>query len=236
MRQSQGADLDTVPLCAYNIRLAVRRPALSARQKERPAMVDNLTFNVAQLLKEPVGATRNGMVVAALFGLLPELQQIISAAYPEQEATVSPNGEDNPAGAPVLTGPVRLMHTQGGVLVQGRLHAQAMLSCSRCLEPVAVPLDVELEEIFTPTIDVLTGRPVQNEEEDRALWIDDRHLLDLGEVLRQNVLLALPMHVLCREECRGLCPVCGQDLNRGSCGCTPEPDTRWAALLDLLQD
>ncbi len=199
-------------------------------------MIDNLIFNVAQLLKEPVGATRNGMVAAGLFGLLPELQQSVPPARWEQEAAVSPNAQGNPASEPVLTGPVRLMHTQGGVLVQGRLHAQAALSCSRCLEPVAVPVDVELEEIFTPTIDVLTGRPLSSEEEDRALWIDDRHLLDLREVLRQDVLLALPMHVLCREECRGLCPVCGQNLNQGSCGCTPEPDTRWSALLDLLKE
>jgi len=201
-----------------------------------PAVLDNLTFHVAQLLKEPIGATRNGQIVAGLFGLLPELEQMASAARGEQEAFVQPKAEDERAGEPILTGPVRLMHTQGGVLVQGRLHAQATLTCSRCLEPVAVPLDVDLEEIFTPTIDVLTGRPVQSEEEDRALWIDDRHLLDLGEVLRQDVLVALPMHVVCREECRGLCPVCGQNLNQGSCGCTPEPDARWAALLDLLKE
>ena len=204
-----------------------------------PAVIDNLTFNVAQLLKEPIGATRNGQVVAGLFGLLPELEQTAPAAHREQDTPVSPKLDATmreQAGEPVLTGPVRLMHTQGGVLVQGRLYALATLSCSRCLELVSVPLDVELEEIFTPTIDILTGRPVKSEEEDRALWIDDRHLLDLGEVLRQDVLVALPMHVVCREECRGLCPVCGQNLNQGSCGCTPEPDARWAALLDLLKE
>jgi uncharacterized protein len=201
-----------------------------------PVVIDNLVFNVAQLLKEPIGSTRNGQVVAGLFGLLPELEQMATATLGEQETSFRPEAEDGRAGEPVLSGSVRLMHTQGGVLVQGRLHAQAALGCSRCLEPVAVPLDVELEEIFTPTIDILTGRPVQSEEEDQALWIDDRHLLDLSEVLRQGVLLALPMHVLCREECRGLCPVCGQNLNQGSCGCTPEPDARWAALLDLLKE
>ncbi len=200
-----------------------------------PTVLDNLTFNVAQLLKEPVGATRSGQVVAGLFDLLPELEQMAPAVGGRQEPSVQPKTEDERAVEPVLTGSVRLMHTQGGVLVQGRLHAQAALSCSRCLEPVAVPLEVELEESFTPTIDILTGRPVQNEEEDRALWIDDRHLLNLSEVLRQDVLLALPMHVLCREECRGLCPGCGQKLNQGSCGCTSEPDERWAALLDLLK-
>jgi uncharacterized protein len=199
-------------------------------------VIHNLTFNVAQLLKEPIGATRSGQVVAGLFGLLPELEQMAAPADAEQEAYPLAEGKAGRADEPVLTGPVRLLHTQGGVLVQGKLHAQATLSCSRCLAPVAVPLDVEVEEIFTPTIDILSGRPVQSEEEDQALWIDDRHLLDLSEVLRQDVLLALPMHVLCSEECRGLCPVCGQNLNQGSCSCTPEPDARWAALLDLLKE
>jgi uncharacterized protein len=198
-------------------------------------VLDNLTFNIAQLLKEPIGATRSGQVVAGLFGLLPELKRMASSAPVERDTSVHPEAEAERVEEPVLTGPVRLMHTQGGVLVQGRLHAQAALTCSRCLEPVEVPLDVDLEEIFTPTIDVLTGRSIQNEEEDRALWIDDHHLLDLSEVLRQYVLLALPMHVLCREECLGLCPVCGQNLNQGSCGCTSEPDERWAALLDLMK-
>lgn len=199
-------------------------------------MIDNLTFNVAQLLKEPIGATRNGQVVADLFGLLPELEQMVPPAFRQLKDLTPPKAEDVQTGQSVVTGPVRLMHLQGGVLVQGRLHAQATLGCSRCLELVAVPVDVEVEEIFTPTIDILTGRPVQSEEEDRALWIDDRHILDLSEVLRQNVMLALPMHVLCGEECRGLCPVCGQNLNQGSCSCTPEPDARWAALLDLLKE
>jgi DUF177 domain-containing protein len=200
-----------------------------------PTVFDNLIFNVAQLMKEPIGATRNGQVVAGLFGLLPELEQVAAIVPGRDDTPARSKADDERAAEPVLTGSVRLMHTQGGVLVQGRLHAEAALSCSRCLEPVVVPLDVDLEEIFTPTIDILTGRPIQSEEEDRALWIDDRHLLDLSEVLRQDVLLALPMHVLCREECLGLCPVCGQNLNQGSCGCTPEPDARWAALLDLLK-
>jgi uncharacterized protein len=195
---------------------------------------DNLIFNVAQLLKEPVGATRNGEVTAGLFRLLPDLaregppEEVLDSALAESGARA--------AGEPVLRGPVRLMRMQGGVLVQGRLRGTVTLTCSRCLDPVNVPLDVEVEEIFTPTIDILTGRPIQSEEEDRALWIDERHILDLSEVVRQNVLVALPMHVLCREGCLGLCPVCGQNWNQGSCSCTPEPDPRWTALQDLLKE
>ncbi len=181
-------------------------------------MTDNLIFNVAQLLKEPVGAIRTGQVAADLYRLAPDLAQ----------------SEDAPDSA--LTGPVRMMHTDLGVLVQTKLRGQATMSCSRCLEPVAVPLDVEVEEVFTPTIDMLTGQALTPDEDDKALWIDDHHILDLTEVVRQDALLAAPMHVLCREDCRGLCPTCGANLNEGPCTCEPEPDPRWAALTALLQD
>jgi uncharacterized protein len=126
------------------------------------------------------------------------------------------------------------MHTTDGVLVQGHLAAQVSIPCVRCLEPVLVSLDVELEETFAATIDLVTGLAVQPEEEDRALWIDEHHILDLAEVLRQNVLIAIPPHVLCRNDCKGLCPTCGQNLNLGPCDCRPEIDPRWAALAALL--
>ncbi len=180
-------------------------------------MIENLTFNVAQLLKEPIGATRTGQVVAALRRLAPDLAQ----------------SEAEPDGA--IAGSVRLMHIDNGVLAQGFLTGQVTLPCARCLEPVSFPLDVAVEEIFTPTIDMLTGRAVTPEEEDRALWIDEHHILDLTEVLRQDVLLDVPMHVLCREDCRGLCPTCGENLNEGLCNCEPEADPRWATLAELLK-
>ena len=180
-------------------------------------MIDNLTFNVAQLLKDPVGATRTGDVVADVGHLAPELQQV----------------EDAPAA--VLSGSVRLMHINDGILAQGMLHTQVMLPCARCLNPVSVPLDVELEEIFVPTINIVTGKSIAPEEEDRALWVDENHILDLREVLRQDVWVAMPLHPLCREDCRGLCPTCGQNLNEGNCNCEPEPDPRWASLAALLK-
>jgi uncharacterized protein len=181
-------------------------------------VIENLSFNVAQLLKEPIGATRSGQVVTDLFRLVPEMERYLGAVET------------------ALVGPVRLMHSQGGVLVQGNLHTEVTLSCSRCLQPVLVPLGVEIEEVFTSTTDVLTGKPLPVEEEDRALWVDERHILDLSEVLRQAVLLELPMHVLCSDECRGLCPSCGQNLNEGTCDCAPEPDPRWSVLLNLLKE
>ena len=176
-------------------------------------VVDSLTYNVAQLLRDTVGAYRNVAASVALGELAPELE-----------------GSD----AAVLSGPVRLMHTDAGILVQGRLHAQMQVSCARCLEPVAVPLEITVEEVFSPTIDIFNGKSITPEEEDRALWIDEHHILDLSEVVRQDVLLAAPISVICRVDCRGLCPNCGQDLNQGKCSCEPEPDPRWGPLLDLL--
>lgn len=180
-------------------------------------MVDSLIFNVAQLLREPVGSVRHLEAAADLQRLAPELE----------------GAEGAPAAT--LSGPVRMIHTNTGILVQGRLRAEAALACARCLDPVAVPLAIELEEIFTPTIDIVTGKPITPEEEDRALWIDEHHLLDLSEVLRQDVLIAAPLHVLCKEDCRGLCHTCGQNLNEGPCDCKPDIDPRWGPLAELLK-
>lgn len=181
-------------------------------------MIEDVVFNVAQLLKEPVGATRSGEVTADLGRLAPELME----GRPEAESAIR--------------GAVRLVNSQVGVLVRGKMDATAVLPCARCLEPVEVPLAFVVEETFVPTIDIVTGRPLDVEEEDRALWIDEHHILDLEEVLRQNALLAAPMHVLCKDDCRGLCPTCGKNLNEGPCSCQPEGDPRWSALRDLLNE
>jgi uncharacterized protein len=176
-------------------------------------VVDSLTFNVAQLLRDTVGTSRSVEASVELGQLTPEVEG---------------------AGESVLSGPVRLMHTNAGILVHGKFHARILVACARCLEPVAEPLDVVVEEVFTPTIDILSGKSITPEEEDRALWIDEHHILDMSEVTRQGVLLAVPISVICREGCRGLCPNCGQNLNEGKCNCEPEPDPRWGPLLDLL--
>jgi uncharacterized protein len=176
--------------------------------------MDDLLFNVAQLLKDAVGSSRKVELAVNLHQLAPEL-----------------SGDDRDLE---LQGSVRLMNTNAGILVHGQLTGEAILACARCLEPVTVPLELEIEELFRPTIDLLTGRSVAPEEEDEALWIDEQHILDLTEVVRQNALLAAPLNAVCRETCRGLCPGCGQNLNEGPCECEPEPDPRWGPLTDLL--
>lgn len=183
------------------------------------AVLDELRLNVAQLLRDPLGASRTVEVAVDLYQLAPELagaQDDLPEAY--------------------LAGTVGLMHINAGVLARGHLSAIATAACARCLEPVAAPLAFELEEVYAPTLDIVTGKSVTPEEEDQALWIDEHHILDLSEVLRQNTLIAMPLQVLCSQDCRGLCPSCGQNLNLGSCACQAETDPRWAVLTDLLKN
>jgi uncharacterized protein len=111
------------------------------------------------------------------------------------------------------------------------------LSCTRCLKDFEQPMHVTFAERFYPTVDVVTGVPLPpNDEGDDAFPIDEHHQLDLTEAVRQAVLLAIPMVTLCKEDCAGLCPRCGKDLNLGPCDCEPEVDERMSVLKTLLQD
>ncbi len=171
----------------------------------------NTQFNVAQLLKSTVGATRQ---------------------Y-EVEATVPSLSEEARLTKPV-TGEVRLTRTQQGILAQGHFQTEAELTCDRCLEPFESVIEFDVEEEFVPTTDVNTGKWLKLEETDPALLINEHHLLDLEEVFRQAIVLAVPMHPICRSGCAGLCPQCGKNLNEGPCDCVQdEVDPRWQKLREL---
>jgi uncharacterized protein len=135
-----------------------------------------------------------------------------------------------------LQGKVKFLRTGMGILVTGHLQTAVSLPCRRCLTPVIVPVALDLEEEFRPSIDLITGQalPMEGDDEE-ATRTDVHHILDLTEVVRQNLLLTVPMSALCSPQCRGLCPDCGANLNEGSCGCQREEgDPRLAALRDLL--
>lgn len=135
-----------------------------------------------------------------------------------------------------LTATVRLLRTADTVLARLRGRTQVRLECGRCLEPFDAELDIAIEEEFRPSIDIVTGHPLQDQGDDEALVIDDHHILDASEVVRQAVLLALPLTPICREDCAGLCPVCGANRNLETCACEVEPsDARWASLSALLE-
>lgn len=116
------------------------------------------------------------------------------------------------------------------VFVRGDLSARVPLACGRCLEPYAVTVH--------PTVDARFVPAPGTRGEERELGADDLETdvyqhgaLDLTALLETETTLALPMKPLCRESCRGLCPICGGNRNVTACACgAPAPDSRWAAL------
>lgn len=120
----------------------------------------------------------------------------------------------------------RLAETGGDQFFwQGTLTTRVAERCRRCLKPVSVPVSAQVGALFT-----------EDAEEDPSSYpLPSGRELDLADMVREELLLALPAYVVCRDDCRGLCPRCGTDLNEGACSCEPEPDPRWAALQALKQ-
>ena len=88
--------------------------------------------------------------------------------------------------------------------------------CARCLRPVSTRVDIALDEEYLPSIDLVTGRPVaEDEDEPDALRLTDHHELDLEPSVRDAISLAEPIAPLCRPDCPGLCIVCGLPLDEG---------------------
>ena len=147
----------------------------------------------------------------------------------------APPGTDLQFEAPVV-GRATLSNVGRYVRAQGWLRTVIGLACSRCLRPVRHELEVEIEELcILEQIDEPAVYAGTEDEETDPIPILDEETVDLSELVRQCVVVAAPTTVLCRDDCRGLCPDCGQDLNEGTCGCAREQiDPRWSALQDLL--
>ena len=108
------------------------------------------------------------------------------------------------------------------VRLEGRLTATLELPCSRCLEAFEVPVDVAFDNVFLPASENTREGELEVAESDLGLSFYRDDVIDLGEVMREQFFLALPMKPLCRESCQGLCPVCGVNRNRETCGAHPE--------------
>jgi uncharacterized protein len=125
----------------------------------------------------------------------------------------------------------------GQIHINGQLHTRLEMVCARCLEPVVEEVSRDFDLFYRPL------QSIQREEEMR-LKLDDTEMaffkgegLFLTDVLAEQVLLALPMKVICRSDCRGLCPHCGTNLNADQCRCSVRAlDPRMAPLARLKQD
>ena len=121
------------------------------------------------------------------------------------------------------------------VRVRGAIKTEVELLCDRCAAPRRAPLEVEFDTRFIPqTAAASETDNVELLTEDMGLAAYEGDSLDVDELVREQILLALPSRNLCREDCKGLCQKCGADLNAGECSCEQgETDPRWAALADF---
>lgn len=138
-----------------------------------------LKVNVAQLLKAPIGTTR-----------------VLEVAY-----NIDINNKKG-----LVKGLVKLIRTNRSILATGKLGSQLKLGCCRCLKTFDCPISFNIEEEYFPNTDIFTGSRLASPEEPDSFIIDEHHILDLSEVLRQNALLTIPMKPLCRPDCPGILP------------------------------
>ncbi|SDT44948.1 uncharacterized protein SAMN05444162_4345 [Paenibacillaceae bacterium GAS479] len=167
-----------------------------------------MEFRVMEVVSKGLTSSfREGLDVSEL---LQERKDIVSAKPLSVELDVGPKGEY--AG------------------VKGQLNADLTMVCSRCLEPVDKQFSIPIEERFA------LATMVKNPDEDEDLIIVKEDKVNLQPYVEGTLLIYLPLAPLCSEDCKGLCPDCGTNLNEQSCGCSRDRiDPRFEALKKLLE-
>lgn len=118
----------------------------------------------------------------------------------------------------------------------GTVVTELELPCSRCLEPFRLPVAAPFDLRYLPASEVSSDGEREVDDEDLETSYYENDAIDLNGLMREQFYLALPMKPLCQDDCRGLCPQCGTNLNTGNCSCAPVwEDPRLAALKNLLK-
>ncbi len=145
--------------------------------------------------------------------------------------------EEGPRQSSPGTGALRLTRTNRGIYLTGRVHTSIAETCSRCLRDIDLPVEIEIEEEYLPTLDVTTGARLDRDMEPDVARLTDGHQLDIGALLADELSLIEPIAPLCRADCPGLCPTCGLDLSESAHDHGDAPlDPRLAALAGLRVD
>lgn len=177
-----------------------------------PTPIDNDTvLNVAQLLKEQVGSKR--------------IYALTLDTLPLDDAMIARD----------VTAQLKLTRITDGILVTGSLAGRIRLECVRCLEEFDTVFSGDAEAEFRPTIDIASGMlvEIEDDEDDEVFEIDDNHLLDLAEMLRQVAILTLPIRPVCGDDCPGFT----EEFGGGDEPLSDEAgDERLAVLEQLLDD
>jgi len=172
-------------------------------------------INVAPLLKEPVGA---------------------QADYRVFEDPINDHGENaglREAGATAIDADVTATHTNPGAYLEGAADARVEMECGRCLRMFEGPVHADFAEQYYATIGVASGEPLAEAPRD-AKTIGSDFKIDLVPLLREELILAMPLAPLHSPDCKGLCTVCGRDLNVDP-HTHDDVDERWAKL-EALKD
>jgi len=141
---------------------------------------------------------------------------------------------DEDASADVAHAVLDISRLGAKVLVKGTINIQLTSRCGRCLNEFPYPVEVVFSEEYDPFEAWVEGEETMAVGPDLSFYVDDE--IDINELIKEQVLLSVPMKPLCSPECRGICPVCGNDLNKGTCGCkTKGTDPRLAPLEKLRE-
>lgn len=128
----------------------------------------------------------------------------------------------------------RIQRSDSKVTVSGEITAELQLDCDRCLKTLTIPVSAVFNvEYVTPEV-YQASQAAELLDEDLSLSIFDGEVVDIDELVREQLLLSLPAQVLCREDCKGLCAVCGGDRNLTDCACQQADfDPRWTGLKEI---
>jgi DUF177 domain-containing protein len=156
------------------------------------------------------------------------------------ERTIAPTElapeEDYRVIAPVVL-ETTIAKDKAKVRIVGHASTTLELVCSRCLDGYEVPVDARLDLLYLPAAESPGDEDVEIREEDINTAFYKGGVIDLAELLHEQLYLMLPMKPLCRENCQGLCPVCGVNRNATTCSCEPRwEDARFAGLKALLKE
>ena len=136
----------------------------------------------------------------------------------------------NAAGTAELLDP-GASHT---IRIQGRVHGSMEGTCVRCLEPALTQLDGNFDLFYSPMSVIAEKEDISIRSADTEIGFYEDPGVELSDVLREQILLWLPMRSLCGEQCKGICSQCGKNLNLGTCSCQPDQgDARWDALRNI---
>ncbi len=146
------------------------------------------------------------------------------------------SGEDLEQVSPLhVAGSAELLpHTDGEVRIRGRYTVEMTAECDRCLGRARFPLEAGFDLFYRPVSFIARDEEVAIDEGEAEIGFYEGGGMELEDILREQVLLALPMQRICKDVCKGICPVCGKNRNETSCDCKIDAsDDRWSALRNL---